>query len=176
MINLLSTSVASLNKNIPQSQWQKAAGAIAATPLPPTDSVSISESARKLLTAESSGNGEPNYAKLLSDSVHQDPALAEKLADEMSHGTYAAWLDFSDSIKGTGPVKYAATGQPVTEESESYFNSMGSAVLENKIKIYETEKAKGTPAADIVDKLLGYMDSLPTSYKEMINWKGSHTV
>lgn len=167
MIIQLNTSSAALNLKVPQSQRQGHAGAAATS----ADSVTISQAARDLLSATVSGvRSDSTLSKMVSKSAHEDPVQAEKLAYDYSHCQQVPWLDFSEHTKGTGPIRYAATGQPVTEESEAYFNSVSSAVLQHGTDLYNTEKAKGTPAADILDKLFGYFDALPARYNEMTSW------
>jgi hypothetical protein len=39
-----------------------------------------------------------------------------------------------------------------------------------KMAIYNTEKAKGTSEADIMDMILAYNDAEPEEYKKMTGW------
>lgn len=165
----LTTYSAALNLCVPQPQRQRVPEAAATS----ADSVTISQAARDRLSAESGARSDATLPNSFSQAAHADPKLAEKLAYDYSHDPLVPWLDFSDHTNGTGPIRYAATGQPVTEESEGYFNRFSSAELQNRVDLYNSEKAKGTPAADILDKIFGYIDTLPTRYKEMINWSGS---
>lgn len=151
------------------SQRQRSADLMATS----ADPVFISQAARDLLSTSPAMRSDATFSKLLSKSAHEDPVQAEKLAYDFSHSPDVQFLDFSDHINGTGPLRYAATGQPVTEESEAYFNSLSSVALQNKINLYNAEKAKGTPAAEIMDKIIGYIDALPARYQAMINWSGS---
>ncbi|MGE5491547.1 MAG: hypothetical protein ACM31P_09725 [Actinomycetota bacterium] len=164
----LNTSAAAVNLRLPVSQRQTVPRPAASS----ADSVTISQAARDLLAAESATPGKATVPNSFSRAAHSDPKLAEKLAYDYSHDSLAPWLDFSDHVNGTGPIRYAATGEPVTEESESYFNSVSSAERQKRVELYDAEKAKGTPAADILDKIFGYIDTLPTRYKEMLNWSG----
>lgn len=164
----LSTSSAALNRYVMQPPRQTIPRAAANA----ADSVTISQAARDLLSAESGKRSAATVPNSFSRAAHEDPKLAEKLASDYGNGPLAPWLDFSEHTNGTGPIRYAATGEPVTEESERYFNSVASAELQNRVDLYNAEKAKGTAAADILDKLFGYIDTLPTRYKEMINWSG----
>lgn len=166
----LNTSCAALNLRYiqPQRQTMPSPSASSANSV----SVSISQAARDRLAEESGKGSDSVLAKLLSESAHEDPDKAEELAYERAHSPYAPWLDFSEHVNGTGPIRYAATGEPVTEESEAYFNSVASAELQKRIDLYDAEKAKGTPAADILDKIFEYMDTLPARYREMMRWTG----
>ncbi|HZX33416.1 MAG TPA: hypothetical protein VFF03_18850 [Rhodocyclaceae bacterium] len=164
----LNTSAAAINLRLPAAQRQTLPRPAARS----ADSVTISQAARDLLSAESATPSKAAVPNPFSRAAHSDPKLAEKMAYDYSHGPMAAWLDFSDHINGTGPIRYAASGEPVMEESESYFNSVSSAELQKRSELYDAEKAKGTPAADILDKIFGYVDTLPKRYREMINWSG----
>lgn len=165
----LSTSCAAINLRYTQQQQRQSIPSASASS---ADAVTISQAARDRLAAESGKGSDSTLAKLLSEGAHEDPKRAEELAYERSHGPCAPWLDFSEHINGTGPIRYALTGEPVTEESEAYFNSIASAELQHRIDLYDAEKAKGTPAADILDKIFGYMDTLPARYREMMGWTG----
>lgn len=164
----LNTSSAALNLRVTQAYRQR----VPSTAANPADSVTISQAARNLLSAESGVRSSAASSNLHAQLAHENPVEAEKLAHLYSHSPLVPWLDFSDHINGTGPIRYAATGEPVTEESEAYFNRVSSAELQDRIALYDAEKAKGTPAAVILDKLFEYIDALPTQYKEMINWSG----
>lgn len=68
-------------------------------------------------------------------------------------------VDLSGAIAGTGPVRYVGTGQTVTPESDVAFSSEAAKLKQGRIDLYESEKAKGTPAADILDKIVSYMNT-----------------
>jgi hypothetical protein len=57
-------------------------------------------------------------------SAHADPELAQQLAYEYANTDQAPIIDLSDLEAGTGPAKYAATGEPVTPESELRYKQM----------------------------------------------------
>ncbi|BBJ67481.1 hypothetical protein E3V94_03240 [Enterobacter sp. AD2-3] len=74
-------------------------------------------------------------------------------------------LDFADWPR----VHYAASGEVQTAESEEYFREMTSAANLLRSALIEAERAKGTPALYILDKLLNLNSALPDRYKKMAN-------
>ncbi|MEG5756418.1 MULTISPECIES: hypothetical protein [Enterobacter cloacae complex] len=74
-------------------------------------------------------------------------------------------LDFADWPR----VRYAASGEVQTPESEEYFREMTSATNLLRSALIEAERAKGTPALYILDKLLNLNSALPERYKKMAN-------
>jgi predicted dehydrogenase len=59
-----------------------------------------------------------------------------------------------------------ANGTPVTDTSyQVSMDSQISAVRQQRIALYETERAKGTPPAEIYDKLQAFNARLPNDYK-----------
>ncbi|EQB7355699.1 hypothetical protein ACYTK3_002768 [Enterobacter kobei] len=74
-------------------------------------------------------------------------------------------LDFAEWPK----VRYAASGEDQTRESEEYFRDMTSAANLLRTALIDAERAKGTPALYILDKLLSLNSALPERYKKMAN-------
>ncbi|MGC6097813.1 hypothetical protein [Enterobacter quasiroggenkampii] len=74
-------------------------------------------------------------------------------------------LDFADWPR----VRYAGSGEVQTPESEKYFLEMTSATNLLRSALIEAERAKGTPALYILDKLLNLNSALPERYKKMAN-------
>ena len=74
-------------------------------------------------------------------------------------------LDFADWPR----VRYAASGEVQTRESEEYFREMTSATNLLRSALIEAECAKGTPALYILEKLLNLNSALPERYKKMAN-------
>ncbi|BCT18887.1 hypothetical protein [Enterobacter asburiae] len=74
-------------------------------------------------------------------------------------------LDFADWPK----VRYAASGEAQTRESQEYFRDMTSAANLLRTALIDAERAKGTPALYILDKLLNLNSALPERYKQMAN-------
>ena len=80
-------------------------------------------------------------------------------------------VDATDEIAGTGPLKYTATGEPVTPESEARFNAYARAYKAASLALYNEERAKGTSSADIFDKLIALGDAQPAEFRAMMNWE-----
>ena len=74
-------------------------------------------------------------------------------------------LDFADWPK----VRYAASGEVQTRESQEYFRDMTSAANLLRTALIDAERVKGTPALYILDKLLNLNSALPERYKQMAN-------
>ncbi|WP_288448954.1 hypothetical protein [Enterobacter roggenkampii] len=74
-------------------------------------------------------------------------------------------LDFADWPR----VRYVGSGEVQTPESEKYFREMTSATNLLRSALIEAERAKGTPAFYILDKLLNLNSALPERYKKMAN-------
>lgn len=81
------------------------------------------------------------------------------------------WFDATDEIAGTGPLKYAATGEPVTAESEARFNEYAREYKAASLALYNEERAKGTSSADIFDKLIALGDAQPANFRAMMDWE-----
>ena len=74
-------------------------------------------------------------------------------------------LDFADWPR----VRSAGSGEVQTPESEKYFHEMTSATNLLRSALIEAERAKGTHALYILDKLLNLNSALPERYKKMAN-------
>ncbi|MCW1827038.1 hypothetical protein OLZ31_09250 [Enterobacter asburiae] len=74
-------------------------------------------------------------------------------------------LDFADWPR----VRYAASGEVQTPESEEYFRKITSAANLLRSALIDAEREKGTPALYILDKLLNLNSALPERYKKMAN-------
>ena len=92
-------------------------------------------------------------------------------ADNTNGGGMGGGLDASGFLPGgDGILRYSGSGEPVTAESQAYFNATEASFRQERMHIYESEKAKGTPPAEIYDKLVNAMDQQPERYRGMMNW------
>ncbi len=144
---------------------------IAANAATIADSVAISETARALADNPNISHEATPQRSWISENAHSDPIWAEKAAYELAKGPDQPLLDISGLVDGSGPIRYTGTGQPVTAESKAYFEQEASRVASERMALYQSEKANGTPAAEIVDKLIAYMDRQPKRYLEMMPWR-----
>ena len=143
------------------------------------DVVSISSEAQQLLQASqtpSTTSSASKYVlsadskyKRLSDAFHSDSSDAEKYAYEFASNSSNDILYDADSISNP-PLRYWASKEVVTPESIKYFNQMRDKATSEKMDIYNSEKAKGTSDADILDMIFAYNDAQPEEYKKMSGW------
>jgi hypothetical protein len=150
-----------------------------ATTASSADVVSISSQAQQLLQSSqtsSSSTNESKYVlsadskyKRLSELFHEDPSDAARCAYEFASGSSNEILYDADSISNP-PLRFWASKEVVTPESIKYFNQMRDKATSEKMDIYNTEKAKGTSDADIIDMIFAYNDAQPEEYKKMSGW------
>ena len=132
-----------------------------------------SENIHTLITLLSS---EVDSAEVLSPFIHRlhllsfaqsNPRNAEELlsAHLPKDDGILPVLNFADWPR----VRYVGSGEVQTPESEKYFREMTSATNLLRSALIEAERAKGTPALYILDKLLNLNSALPERYKKMAN-------
>lgn len=142
---------------------------IAANPEKTADSITLSQEARNRLASDQSPSMYP--PSTMSALAHSDPKLAEQLVHTYTFGLDSGLVDISNMDPGTGTgARYVATGEAVPPESERWFNQEGNRIRQERIALYQSEKAKGTPDAVIFDKILSHMDSQPPRYLQMMDW------
>ena len=131
------------------------------------------ENIHALITLLSSEN---DSGEVLSPFIHRlhllsfaqsNPGNAEELlsAHLPKDDGILPLLDFAEWPK----VRYATSGEAQTRESEEYFREMTSAANLLRTALIDAERAKGTPALYILDKLLNLNSALPERYKKMAN-------
>lgn len=134
-----------------------------------SSTVTISQAARDLVATETSGNQWLNYRAVTLRNAEVDPAFAKKTAEQFA---------FDDSFEKHGPmvdishdpIRYSATGEVVTEESLAAFKAEAAKVTAGRITVYQAEKAKGTPDAQILEKLFAFVDGQSDNYLRLLNW------
>jgi hypothetical protein len=103
-------------------------------------------------------------------AAESDPVFAKKMASIYAH---------DNSYETTGPLvdisayptmKYTYTGEVVTDQNLSEFKAEAAKVTEGRMAIYQNEKARGTPDAQILKKIFSYIDSQPNDYLSKIGW------
>ena len=143
------------------------------------DVVSISSEAQKLLKASQTPSTESSASKYvlsadsqykwLSDACHSDASTAAKYTYEFASNSSNEIGYDADSISNP-PLRFAGSKEIVTPESIKYFNQMKDKTTSEKMNIYNSEKAKGTSDADIMDMILAYNDAQPEEYRKMTGW------
>lgn len=136
------------------------------------EKVSISDAGKALADADAASSKLDTQNRLawLSDAAH---SLSESEADKLAKD-YASASDgvlVTDESIEHPPLRLASTGQILTDEAQKYFDGLSNQVKADREQIYSSEKAKGTPAADIIDKMLAYNDSLPMKYQILAGYK-----
>lgn len=128
------------------------------------DTVSISEAGKALAANEESKAtfSSGNRWNSLAEAAHN---MSEADADQMVSGMSYASDGVLVSLEDYPSLRLSSTGQVVTKEDMAYFDGMMESVKQGRINLYESEKAKGTHAAEIMDKIVAYMDSLPMKYQ-----------
>jgi hypothetical protein len=131
------------------------------------DPITLSAAARSREAAAA----HPRFGEL-SASAHRDKGLADQLAYNYGHIELHQLVDLTDQIAGTGPMKYAATGEPVTAESEARFKAYAEEFQAASLALYNAERVRGTSSADIFDKLIALGDTQPADFRAMMDWEG----
>lgn len=131
-----------------------------ALPLPPatggnTDTVTISDSA--LAMAATANRREHVQADMQAASgLAYTRDTLKTVSEETENGT---------------KLTRESDGTEVTPGHQAAFEKMASRVQTVRANIFETEKAKGTPPAQIEGILNNFMSNLPERYKLDINWQ-----
>lgn len=117
--------------------------------------------------------GVSDYWQKWSQTLHEstDSASVAKYVETFATAKDGELVALGPNSDGIRDVYYTSNGQPVTDQTKAYFADMSAKVLAERTKIYNTEVAKGTPPADIFDKLAIYQSSLPTDYLQMMGWE-----
>jgi hypothetical protein len=130
------------------------------------DPITLSSTSR----ARESAAMHPRFGEF-SAAAHRDKDFADQLAYQYGHIEVHQLVDLTDDIAGTGPMKYAATGEPVTAESEARFKQYASDFQAASRALYNEERAKGTSSADIFAKLIALGDAQPADFRAMMDWE-----
>ena len=108
----------------------------------------------------------------LSAKAHGDSAFAKYMLKSFVFCTdNAPLVDISQTDSWGLGVRYTMTGEPVTEESATWYRNETERIREERIALYEDEMSKNTPPAEILDKFIHFMDSQPKHYLELMNWR-----
>ena len=136
------------------------------------DPVTISEAARTLAASSAPAEEAPSlrYRRIMLADAKADPDLAQKAAREYANDrSYELHGPLVD-IRDYPTLYFSATGEVVTEESLAAFKEEAAKAREGRMALYQAEKAKGTPDAEILEKLFAYTDTLSDNYLSKINW------
>ena len=90
-----------------------------------------------------------------------DDIEADKFVSELSSSSDAILVNLEDY-----PIlRMSRTGQVLTEKDIAYFDTIAESVRQGRLAVYQQEKAKGTSAGAIMDKITAYMTALPEKYQ-----------
>jgi hypothetical protein len=134
-----------------------------------SSTVTISQAARDLAAAEPSSNPYLQYRAMALRDAKDDPAYAKKAAEHFAYNDcyekHGPLVDITHD-----PIRYSATGEAVTEESLAAFKTEAAKVTAGRIALYQAEKAKGTPDAQILEKLFAFVDGQSDNSLRLLNW------
>lgn len=105
-----------------------------------------------------------------SAMLHAEPDIADQLVSDFAHAAPQAVLDATEMVNNTGPIRYAATGEAYTPESKARYAHMAEGLRAASVDLFNQERAKGTDAADIFDKLIALGDSQSAEFRAMAHW------
>lgn len=91
-----------------------------------------------------------------------------------------SWLDAATSVTTDGPlldisdppkIKLSSTGEIWTPEKQKTYEVASKSIMQTRRDIYLSEKEKGAPSSEIMEKIFSYNDALPQWYKDGMNWR-----
>lgn len=129
--------------------------------------VTLSQDALRLSSTKTPGWVQEQADKLRSNPNQEEAMLTVQQLATAPGGALLSYAPDSDGVTG---VYYAATGTPVTPESKARFESISQSILSETSNIFYSERAKGTSAADIFEKMHQFMSTQPNDYLEATNW------
>jgi hypothetical protein len=131
-----------------------------------SDSVTLSSEGKAYAAKASNGESTRTTAQnRLIGAVMSNPQDAEKLAYDTAHANSQIFYNLRDS-PSNGPFRLAVTGEFVTDEYKENFAKTAPLIDQQRVSLYETEKAKGTDPVEILKKLFDFTNSQPRSYLE----------
>lgn len=118
---------------------------------------------------------EPEVASAgwVSALAHRDSAAAKQLLETYTFelgDPPVSILDPPDPLTGA-TARYVGTGELVTPEREQWFREQAVELRDQRIALHNREMAQGAPPADILDKILHFMDAQDPYFLQLINWQ-----
>jgi hypothetical protein len=158
------------------SPRQTVAGPTGTAGVGSTDTVTISQEAKDRFLSDQTGPSAADrtmrYREMTLWNARNDAAFAEKMALDYAYDTsYETSGPLVDIGSHPGaPQYYSNTGELLTDSNLAEFKNLAAKATAGRIALYQTEKTKGTPDADILDKLYGFTDTQPASYLSKAGW------
>jgi hypothetical protein len=101
------------------------------------------------------------------DTAAKDPEKAKMWAHALAYDQIETpMLENTDS-----PIsRVSATGEIYTPGMQRYCIKVWNAMQAGRSALYESEVAKGTPDAQIMEKVFAYHDTYPVGYRRLLDW------
>lgn len=136
--------------------------------------VSISDAARKRSNqAGTATQGRTAIQEKWLNSAASDPQYAEQFASDMVNIPSTIWYDIRDQLapgRGGEPLNKLSSGRIIDEAFKERFSKEAAVIDAQRKAIYDSEKAKGTPADQILAKLFDHTNSQSEEYLEASGW------
>lgn len=104
-----------------------------------------------------------DFKTSILSAASKSDAHAENLLGQFSSAGYDQLVDVSN----WPTVRYSASGELQTPESTAYFSKVSAEAVQGRTELLNAERAKGTAAAEILDKVLAFNSELPQRFKNM---------
>ncbi|WGS83871.1 hypothetical protein [Methylomonas sp. UP202] len=149
------------------------------------DTVSISDAGRRALTANTDTQANATFQQLMAEKTTgqnflRNAALANPHSSDFEQFAYAlAHEPLLDGQGGGGLISLGASpndllhytsGELVTEESKAYFTKQASQYRQAAVKLYDSAKATGVSAGEIVNRLYDLQAQQPARFRAMMMW------
>jgi hypothetical protein len=101
------------------------------------------------------------------DTAAKDPEKAKMWAHLVAYDPIEG-----PTLKNTdSPIsRVSATGEIYTPAMERYCIKVWNAMQAGRSALYQSEVAKGTPDAQILEKVFAYHDTYPVGYRRLLDW------
>lgn len=163
-------------------------------------SATISQAAKDLVAKENRVIPYPDdpraaakYMQHMAEGFAGQNQVRAQYASDPNNPLYAKWLDITASENfspGTGngagiDLSWGKTsanlskmddnlhyigGEPVTAESQAYQQKQVHSYMNAATQLYNSEKAKGTPAGEIWIKIMDLQEQQPARFRAMMEW------
>lgn len=140
---------------------------------PSSTQVSISDAARRLASQGATLTQERTaIQERLLNTAASDPQSAEKLTYDIAYAPSTIFYDLR-GVSGGEAVSKLSSGRVIDDAFKAKFSSEASVVDAQRKSLYDSEKAKGTPADQILAKLFDFTNSQSRDYLEASGWLAS---
>lgn len=149
------------------------------------DNITISIEGRQALAADSAVQVNAKFPQSMAEktagqSFLRRSALADPQSADIAQFAYDLAHDqLLDGLGGGGLISLGATpndplhytsGELVTEESKAYFTQQATQYQQAASKLYDSAKAAGVSAGEIVNRLYDLQAQQPARFRAMMMW------